>query len=73
MSNELVVIDEVEQTGGDQGKKSPRNRKDIVKNIQLANRTDGMDSVAFSVQAIAECLYMMLTNEAKQDDRKGTD
>lgn len=44
--------------------------KDIVKNIQLANRTDGMDSVAFSVQAIAECLYLMLTKEENHNEQK---
>ena len=44
--------------------------KDIVKNIQLANRTDGMDSVAFSVQAIAECLYLMLTKEENRNEQK---
>ena len=47
--------------------------KDIVKNIRLADRTDGLDSIGFSLQAIAECLYLMLEEGVKLDDWKGTD
>lgn len=48
-------------------------RKDIVKDIRLAGRTDGLDSIGFSLQAIAECLYLMLEEGVKLDDGKGTD
>ena len=46
---------------------------DNVKDIRLAGRTDGLDSIGFSLQAIAECLYLMLEEGVKLDDRKGTD
>jgi len=36
MSDELLVVDEVVSNGEDSGKKSPRSRKDVVKNIAIA-------------------------------------